>query len=114
MTPENRYNYSPRRKDGKIDSKTHSICEVFPFGKIYWSYAEEIGVEMGGALIVTGRRWSATTSKHQSYMRRESKNTIVVLEHEDFRDFISYLHRNEQPTFGKFQKVIAQALLSAR
>lgn len=114
MTPEKRYNYSPRRKDGKIDNNTNAICEVYSFGKIYWSYAEEIGVEMGGALIATGRRWSRTTSIHQSYMRRESNKTIVVLEHEDFRDFINYLHKDGKPSFGKFQKVVAQALLSAR
>lgn len=115
MTPRERYNYSPRRKDGKIDSKTNSICEVYSFGKIYMSYAEEIGVEIGETLIMTGRYWSVTTSKHKNYMRGDSKcNNLIVLEHEDFHSFVDYLHSGSQPTYMKWQKLVAQAMLSAR
>ena len=109
------YNYSPRRKDKKVDSKTNAICTVYNYGKVYRSYAETIGILIGETLIATKRRWSRTTSVHQSYMRRDSTYLQeILLDHEDFKDFEWYCNHNESPSMDKWKRVVAQALLAAR
>jgi hypothetical protein len=109
------YNYSPRRKDNKVDRKTNAICTVYDYGKVYRSYAETIGILIGETLIATKKKWSVTTSKHQSFMHRDAEYAqTVYLDHEDFKDFVWCCNHNESPSLDKWKRTVAQALLSAR
>jgi hypothetical protein len=109
------YNYSPRRKDKKVDSKTNAICIEYDYGKVYKSYAEEIGILIGEVLVATKKKWSRTTTSHQSYMHRDAGHPeTVYLDHEDFREFVRYCRHKEVPTLGQWKRFIAQTLLSAR
>lgn len=112
------YNYSPRRKDKKVDSKTNAICIVHDDWKVYKSYAEEIGIFTKGVLIATKKKWSRTTTGHQSYMRRDVgyDRTVIVLDHDDFREFVHYCRftRDSTPSLERFKRQLAQAMLAAR
>lgn len=87
-----KFNYSPRCKNPYQGlSNCNSIARVINDNvTVYYSYAEPIAIQVVSHNItfVTKQKWSATTSKHQSWIIRSYTGEIKRLNHDTFSELV--------------------------
>lgn len=106
------FNYSPRCKNPYQGlHNCNSIARVLNDNvTVYYSYAEPIAVQVvkHNITFMTTRKWSVTTSKHQTFARCSCSGRIKMLDHDLFTDLVHAVQDNKNVTKAVLQTILEE------